>query len=113
MSFEHSINFTRVQDISIRRSSTAIMRELITAEEDLRIEKSCTLVKLMLCPKLTITYPLHCDHTAMNLYNIMKQKIIIKRSSSSSSSSLEHIPERHGGRSYKKIKHIDFSIAMS
>ena len=34
-------------------------------------------------------------------------------SSSSSSSSLEHIPERHGGRSYKKIKHIDFSIVMS
>ena len=80
MSFEHSINFTRVQDISIRRSSSAIMRELITAEEDLRIEKSCTLVELMLCPKLTIAYPLHCDHTAMNLYNIiMKQKIIIKR----------------------------------
>ena len=34
-------------------------------------------------------------------------------SSSSSSSSLEHIPERHGGCSYKKNKHIGFSIVMS
>ena len=40
----------------------------ITAEEDLRIETSCTLLKLMLCSKLT-NLPLHCDHTAMNLYN--------------------------------------------
>ena len=34
-------------------------------------------------------------------------------STSSSSSSLEHIPERHGGRSYKKIKHIGFSVVIS
>ena len=51
MSFEHSINFTRVQNVSIRRSSRCI-----SGEDDLWSETSCTLLKLMLCSRLT--YPL-------------------------------------------------------
>ena len=45
----------------------------ITAEEDLQIETSCTLVKLMLCSKLTIL-PFIVT-ISMNLYNISVQPV--------------------------------------
>ena len=47
VSFEHRINFTRVQDISIH------LVQLYNIGEDLWIKTSYTLVKLMLCSKLT------------------------------------------------------------
>ena len=74
MSFEHSINFNRVQNFSIHKSSSAVIytklikrggcvcfnesrfyQFCITAEADLRIETSCALLKSsrMLCSKLT------------------------------------------------------------
>ena len=58
VSFEHSINFNRVQVVSIRRyfqykTDKALYQFCIAAEKDLRIETTCTLVKLMLCSKLT------------------------------------------------------------
>ena len=66
MSFKRSINFNRVQNVSIRRSSSADegLQMLWFADEDLQIETFCTALE---AHKL----PLHLDHTVVNLYSII------------------------------------------
>ena len=57
---------TRIQDVSIRRSSSAVLPKV----EDLRIETSCILVEVDAVLKAHYL-SLYRDHTAMTLYNIM------------------------------------------
>ena len=60
VSFKCSINFKRVQNISICRSSSAVM---FTTDEDPWVKVTTVLE----APKL----PLHCDQAVMNLYSII------------------------------------------